>query len=619
MTVTTAVAAPRAERRATPTREPLGDRLTRAATAIDGERQRLRIPGLALAIVEKDRVVLMRGFGVRNVEADEPVDSGTVFPIGSCTKAFTAMAAIICQEQGKLSLDDHPKRYLSWFRLRDPEADAIVTIRDMLSHRVGLRAYADLAAEPGVLTREEYLRAATAAKPVARLRERFQYSNAMVVAAGEIVGKVQNTTWERAVEKLLFRPLGMTSTVASLDDLARLPNHATGYDDPEGHGHWKPVPPPASVHALAPAGAIAASASDMTRWIRFMLGEGMLDGRRITSAAGVREAITPHMDINPSLSYGLGWALYDSNGHRVVEHNGGSSGISAVVSMMPEREMGFVILMNASPNSLNAVGHAGKILWPILLGEPSRTGSVPTPSRTPPPAAADSASADTVGLPAVDDLLTRMIRAAGGERNLGRPRSLELRCTRRYLNQGVDAEQRIRRQAPGRLEMIERWTASGRFIGSVRTYCDGHRAAQETTFGQDKEYSGESLEDAKRDAAFAWLLDARRAFTQIEVRGRIHRGQDRFLEVVASPSVGTPETWLVSERTFLMVEWKRGSTVESLEDFRNVDGWVIPFRTLVTDDLGESEVRVREVSFGQAVPEEAFEPHKPGPIRVPGD
>jgi len=173
MTVTTAVAAPKAERHATPTREPSGDRLTRAATAIDGERQRLRIPGLALAIVEKDRVVLMRGFGVRNVEADEPVDSGTVFPIGSCTKAFTAMAAIICQEQGKLSLDDHPRRYLSWFRLRDPEADAIVTIRDMLSHRVGLRAYADLAAEPGVLTREEYLKAATAAKPVARLRERF--------------------------------------------------------------------------------------------------------------------------------------------------------------------------------------------------------------------------------------------------------------------------------------------------------------------------------------------------------------------------------------------------------------------------------------------------------------
>ncbi len=576
------------------------------------------IPGLSLAIVENDQIVLARGFGVRSLETMEPVDSGTVFPIGSCTKAFTAMAAIISQDQGKLSLDDPPRRHLRWFRLQDFEADALVTIRDMLSHRVGLRAYADLAAEPGVLTRQEYLKAATGAKPVARLREEFQYSNAMVVAAGEIVGRVQNTTWEGAIERLIFRPLGMNRSTTTLVDLTRMPNHATGYDDPGHSGRWKAASPPASMNSLAPAGAIAASASDMTRWMRFLLNEGTLDGTRVASAAGVRQAMTPHMPINKTLSYGLGWALYEWNGHRVVEHNGGSSGISAVVSLMPERRAGFVILMNASSNSINAIGHAGKILWPILLVEAARGAVGPVvPSRSPASAgtssqvSADSAAVDTVGLPAADDLIAKMIAAVGGERNLRRRVSLDLRCRRRYLNQGVDAERRILSQAPDRLETVERWTAAGRPIGTVRTYCDGHSAGQETTFGQDEVYSGEPLLEAKRDAAFAGLLDARRAFARIAVRGRIHRGEDDLLDVAATPTEGRPETWLVSERTFLIVEWRRGSTTELREDFRNVDGWVLPFRTVVKDELGESEVTVREVRFDRPVPETAFIAHQP--------
>jgi len=585
------------------------------------------IPGLALAIVENDRVVLARGFGARDLETGEPVDSGTVFPIGSCTKAFTAMAAVISQDQGKLSLDDPPRRYLPWFHLKDPEADALVTVRDMLSHRVGLRAYADLAAEPGVLTREEYVRAAMAATPVARFREKFQYSNAMFVAAGEIVGKVQNTTWEGAIERLLFRPLGMNRSVATLANLSRVPNHATGYDDPEHSGHWTVVPAPGSLKALAPAGAIAAPASDMTRWIRFLLNEGTLDGSRVASAAGVREAMRPHMPINATLSYALGWAVYDWNGHHVVEHNGGSSGISALVSLMPERHTGYVILMNASPNSLNAIGYAGRILWPILLGETPaqaagpivpRHPSAAAPSSSPGLASADSAAADTVGLPAVDDLLSTMIAAAGGERNLRRAKSLDIQGHRRYLNQGVDTEQRIRRQAPDRLEIVERWTAAGRDIGTVRTYCDGRAAGQETTFGQDEVYSGESLAEARRDASFTSLIDVREAFARIEVRGRIHRGTDTLLEVVLTPAVGRPETWLVSERTHLIAEWRRGATTELREDFRNVDGWVLPFRIIVKDEMGDSEVTVQGVRFGGRIPDSAFTAHKPPPVRSAG-
>ena len=122
------------------------------------------IPGAVLAIVRDDRVIYMQPMGVRDIEHNLPVTPDTLFPIGSCTKAFTSMEIARSADRGLLSLDDHPRKFLPYLKLADPEADAQITIRDMLSHRTGLKAYADLAAEPGVLTREEYIRAATSAE-----------------------------------------------------------------------------------------------------------------------------------------------------------------------------------------------------------------------------------------------------------------------------------------------------------------------------------------------------------------------------------------------------------------------------------------------------------------------
>ncbi|HEV8659040.1 MAG TPA: serine hydrolase domain-containing protein, partial [Thermoanaerobaculia bacterium] len=128
---------------------------------LEAQRQEQHLPGLAFAIVKDDHVIYSRVLGRRDVEHNLPVTADTLFPIGSCTKAFTSMAIALARDQGLLSLDDHPRKFLPYFRMADPVADAEVTVRDMLSHRTGLKAYADLAAEPGVLNREEYVRAAT--------------------------------------------------------------------------------------------------------------------------------------------------------------------------------------------------------------------------------------------------------------------------------------------------------------------------------------------------------------------------------------------------------------------------------------------------------------------------
>jgi CubicO group peptidase (beta-lactamase class C family) len=455
---------------------------------LDGQRQEQHIPGLAFAVVARDRIVYLKTLGLRDVERRLPVTADTVFPIGSCTKAFTSMALAVSQDRGLLSLDDPPRRYLPYFRMRDPEADAQLTLRDMLCHRTGLKAYADLAAEPGVLTREQYVRAATSAKPTAKFRTAFQYSNAMYSAAGEVLGAAHHSTWERVVEQMIFGPLRMTSSWTSAHEALRSADHATGYLYDETAGTWRAVSPPQSLGALAPGGNIASTARDMARWLRVLTGGGRIGGRRFVSAEALRALTTPQIAINASTSYALGWATYDRGTTRVVEHNGGSQGLSALVSFIPDRQVGFVFLANTSPNFMTRVGNAGRLLWPVILGEAdavapaSAATASPAPSPSPPSSPTLSSPAP---LPSVEDLLGRMVRALGGEEALRRHATLEIRAVKSYDNQGVTASLSVRAKAPNRRVEEEVWTAAGKQIGRLRIYFDGTRGGQETTFGQD--------------------------------------------------------------------------------------------------------------------------------------
>jgi CubicO group peptidase (beta-lactamase class C family) len=571
--------------------------------AILAEQQRNEhIPGLALVVVKDGRVVLLRSLGLRDVEHGLPVTPDTLFPIGSCTKAFTAMALAASQDQGLLSLDDSPHRFLPYFKMADAEADALVTLRDMLSHRTGLKAYADLAAEPGVLTREQYLRAEISSKPVAKLRERFQYSNAMYAAAGEILAKAHGVPWESVIERTLFRPLGMAASVASLDGIAPDSDRATGYAYREPTRDWEAVTPPVSLRALAPAGAIASSANDMARWLRFLTAGGVLDGRRVVSEASFREVTRPHIAVNPAWSYALGWAVYSWNGHTVVEHNGGSRGISALVSFMPERGAGFVFLANTSPNFMTKIGNAGKLLWPVLLGEEPAPESVPSPSAPGPSQAPPEAGA----VPTVDELLQRMIAAAGGEANLRRHKSMEVRAEKSYDNQGVQASLLVLAEAPNKRSEEESWTAAGTDIGRARVFFDGAHGGQETTFGQDETNGDEANLRASRDSALHPLLELTRLYSGVKVQRKGSVGDEATYVLDLTPSAGKPVALQVSARTALVLQRETEGETLTFSDFRNVDGEVVPFRITSQEALGDVSVEVRQVRFNVALPADAF-------------
>ena len=150
----------------------------------------------------------------------------------------------------------------------------------------------------------------------------------MFTAAGEAIAKANHMTWERLIETTIFGPLHMTSSLTSAEPPAEWSDHALGYVYREASKDWKHVPPPKSLAAMAPARpAIASTARDMCQWLRFLTAGGTIDGKRLVSEATLKEIARPHIAINDTLSYGLGWATYKWNGHTVVEHNGGSQGI----------------------------------------------------------------------------------------------------------------------------------------------------------------------------------------------------------------------------------------------------------------------------------------------------
>jgi CubicO group peptidase (beta-lactamase class C family) len=568
--------------------------------AILEERQGANhIPGLAFVAVKDDKVLFFESIGLRDVDAKLPVTPDTVFPIGSCTKSFTAIAAGISHDLGLLSLDDSPRKYLPWFRMADREADELVTLRDMLSHRTGLRAYADLAAEPAVLSREEYLKAATSAKPTAKFREKFQYSNAMFTAAGEAIAKANQMTWEGLIESAILGPLGMTSSRTSTDAGAALPDHALGYIYWAKSKHSRKVAPPKSLVALAPAGAVVSSARDLGRWLRFLTSGGTIDGKRILSEVTLREITRPHVAVSEKLSYGLGWVNYHWNGHTVVEHNGGSQGICALVSFVPDRRAGFAILGNTSPHQLTKIGEAGRLIWPLLLGETEAPAK--TTATSPPATKLESkpASGPTAAvLPSVDDLLARIIAAYGGERNMRKHSRMEIHARKVYENQGVEAELVIRSTAPAFRSEEEKWTAAGKSIGRVRSFFDGTRGGQETTFGQDARYSGDELERMRRKSASHPILDARKLYSQVVVDRQETLGGDETFVLKLTPKSGPDVSLFVSTRTSLILKEQTEGETAVFGDHRNIDGEIVPFRTTIHDALGEATVEVQEVKFG---------------------
>jgi len=308
------------------------------------------VPGAAVAVIKDGAVILSQGFGFRDVSRGLPVTPRTVFPIGSSTKSFTAMAVGMLADEGKLGLDIPVIECMPDFRLRDEYATMHATARDLLCHRTGLPAY-DLLWIYTRMGREELYQRMRHLEPSAGFRDRFQYSNLMYTVAGRLVEQAVGMAFEEFVERRIFEPLGMTRTSFSIAESQRLDDLALPYAVKDGASYEIPF---IDVDEIGPAGGIISCVDDMARWILLNLGGGVFNGERLVSESSIVRMQTPHMairekamiDLMQADVYGLGWFLGRYRDCRIVEHSGNVNGFSALVSFMPEEQLGVVVLSN---------------------------------------------------------------------------------------------------------------------------------------------------------------------------------------------------------------------------------------------------------------------------------
>ena len=340
-----------------------------------------QVPGLAIAIIKDDKVVLARGYGVRDLNKQTPVDERTLFAIGSSSKAFTAASIAMLVDEGKLKWDDPATKHLPGFQLYDPYTTRELTITDLMSHRSGL-VRGDQLWYASPYDRDEILRRIRYLRPTWSLRARYGYQNIMFLAAGQVVSGVTKKSWDDFVRERIFDPLGMKSSGTSIKALIASDNVATPHaklDDKVQTVAWR------NVDNIAPAGSINSNVIDMAQWVRLQLGGGVYEGKRLLSSGVIKEMQTPQTVIRLEgtmeslypqahfLNYGLGWFLSDYRGRKLVEHGGAIDGMRAEVAMMPEEKIGLVVLTNLGGNILP---HA--LMYKILdsyLGAPPRDWS----------------------------------------------------------------------------------------------------------------------------------------------------------------------------------------------------------------------------------------------------
>ncbi len=211
-----------------PTPGSLEWRLDRLVEQLEQQRQTWHVPGMAIAVVKDDEVVLAHGFGVTNIETETPVTPETIFAIGSSTKAFTATIVGMLVDEGEMDWDDAITDYVPYFTMDIEDDDAEVAIRDLLCHRTGFVRMGLLWAS-GEIPREEVLHAATLAEPWTGFNENFYYSNVMFMAPGVAAGKAADTDWDTLIAERIFEPLGMESSSTSVSQAQSDPRLSRGY------------------------------------------------------------------------------------------------------------------------------------------------------------------------------------------------------------------------------------------------------------------------------------------------------------------------------------------------------------------------------------------------------
>jgi len=325
------------------------------------------VPGIAVAVVKDRKVVLAKGYGVKSILTNEKVDANTLFGIASNSKAFTTAALAILIDEGKLKWDDKVITYLPNFKMYNDYVTNEFTIRDLLTHRSGLGLGAgDLMIWPdgSNFTAEDIIQNLQYLKPVSAFRTKYDYDNLLYIVAGEVIHKVSGMSWCDFIESRIMKPLEMNNSAASFVRLKDTSNVIAPHVPLNGKlkiiSRYKN-------HILDAAGGIYSSVNDMSKWIIMQLNNGKYspENKQLFSEKEHNEMWTPQTIIPATTrppynthfsSYGLGWFLSDVKGYKQATHTGGLEGIVTQVTLLPELNLGIIVLTNQqSGAAFNAI------------------------------------------------------------------------------------------------------------------------------------------------------------------------------------------------------------------------------------------------------------------------
>jgi CubicO group peptidase (beta-lactamase class C family) len=312
------------------------------------------IPGLSIVVVKDGKVVLMKGYGVKNIETREPVDENTMFMIASNTKLFTGLSLALLETRGRLSLNDKVTKFFPDYSLYDETTTRLVTIRDLLTHRIGTKTFqGDFTFWNTNLSREEIMKRMRLLKPTGIFRQDYGYCNSCFLTAGQVIPKVTGIQWEDFVRDTILQQLDMKNTMVLSTGIDKHPNAAAPYTT--SYSDKLVRVPFDNWNNLAPAASIISNATDLSKWLFFQLDSGRYNGKQIMPFSvlmktrdvnimtGSRRSSLYPMNFR---GYGLGLFAADYNGRQIYWHTGGAGGMVSNVCFVPSERLGIAILTN---------------------------------------------------------------------------------------------------------------------------------------------------------------------------------------------------------------------------------------------------------------------------------
>ena len=335
-------------------------------------------PGIGVGVVVGDKLVFAKGYGYRDYEKKLPLTAQTMFTIASNTKLFTAVAAGMLVEEGKLTWDRPIKESVPTIEFYNSYLNNSITLRDMLAHRTGITRHDSIWYKSDYSTKELFERLKYL-EPKESPRQIFLYNNMMYAGAGHAIELQSGKSWAEFVRERILQPLGMNSTVFSIADMLKQPDVGVPFTERRDSFELYKIPYYEEQQGVAPAGAIISNIEDMSHWLIALMNSGQYNGKQVLPAKVLAATLEPAIALPNAAgqtrgwwevlnqAYGMGRWTASYRGHLIAFHGGDLPGFHSQISFMPNEHIGVIVFVigNHTAPLYNPISYA---VYERLLG-----------------------------------------------------------------------------------------------------------------------------------------------------------------------------------------------------------------------------------------------------------